>query len=355
MDYSKYVRICKRVNNKKRNYLVLNEAQCKHFPSSPNTALEMFSDLASCVSEYQGEKGLLVVGFAETATAIGATVATYLYCDFITTTREYLESDFIQFSESHSHATEQKLMMLDFKAYKHILFVEDEVTTGDTILKAVKQLRQCNPELKFSVASILNGMSEENLKHYDKEKIDVHYLVKLDNSEYAKQAEATALDGIFVNCFDNDVNTLYFDLRDTKHLTNIVEYNDDIDNICKCIPVGEKTKSILVLGTEECMYPAIRIGAYFEGKKYKVKSHSTTRSPIGVSLKEGYPLNTAYKLHSCYDWDRRTFIYNLDRYDEVFIVTNAEASNEGLSELITVVKAVGNTKVTKICLEEITQ
>ena len=40
------VRIAKRENNKKRNYLVVNPLQGKHIPVSPRKALEVFSKLA---------------------------------------------------------------------------------------------------------------------------------------------------------------------------------------------------------------------------------------------------------------------------------------------------------------------
>ena len=40
------VRIAKRENNKKRNYLVVNRLQGKHIPISPNESLKMFQALA---------------------------------------------------------------------------------------------------------------------------------------------------------------------------------------------------------------------------------------------------------------------------------------------------------------------
>ena len=68
------VRIAKRENNTKRKYLVVNRLQGKHIPVSPKNAFEMFDALAELVKEaYSGEQ-LLLVGFAETATAIGGGV-----------------------------------------------------------------------------------------------------------------------------------------------------------------------------------------------------------------------------------------------------------------------------------------
>ena len=69
------VRIARRENNTKRTYLVVDPLQGKHVPVSPTKALNLFSDLADEVRDEYADETLLVVGFAETATAIGAQVA----------------------------------------------------------------------------------------------------------------------------------------------------------------------------------------------------------------------------------------------------------------------------------------
>ena len=75
------VRIARRENNNKRKYLVVNRLQGKHVPVKPGEALSMFGALADTLKgKYEAEK-LLVVGFAETATAIGAAVAAELGAD----------------------------------------------------------------------------------------------------------------------------------------------------------------------------------------------------------------------------------------------------------------------------------
>lgn len=82
--------------------------------------------------------------------------------------------------------------------------------------------------------------------------------------------------------------------------------------------------SILILGTEECMYPALKLGAVLEdcGQNYSVRCHATTRSPIGVCADENYPITSGYKIKSFYDFDRATYIYNLCKYDVVVVVTD---------------------------------
>lgn len=66
------VKIAKRENNSKRNYLVVDPLQGKHVPVTPSAALNLFKNLAAEIQgKYEGER-LLLIGFAETATAIGA-------------------------------------------------------------------------------------------------------------------------------------------------------------------------------------------------------------------------------------------------------------------------------------------
>lgn len=134
-----FVRIAKRENNAKRSFLIVNPLQGKHIPVSPSQAISIFSDIAKLIyKEYKNEK-LLIIGFAETATAIGSQIAIDLKCDYIQTTREILnDAQYLFFSEEHSHATEQKLVRngLDSKidSYQRIVFVDDEISTGKTIL-----------------------------------------------------------------------------------------------------------------------------------------------------------------------------------------------------------------------------
>ena len=350
MGFENEVKICKRVNNTKRPYLVLNQLQCKHVPCSPLEALNMFDNLATKLQKYVGNQRVLVVGFAETATAIGASVAMSLGCDYVNTTREVFDAEFIEFTESHSHATEQKLIKFHSQDYDRIIFVEDEVTTGNTIMKIVNKLLKLNPNFKFTVASLLNGMSEENFSTYKEMDIEVVYLIKLDNSDYADRANAVKPDGTIYNIRPIADRYLKFSCSNTRKITDSLDYEDCLNNICAELP-EHKEKSILVIGTEECMYPAIHIGAYLEGRCNTVVCHSTTRSPIAVSNDEGYPLNVCYKLPSCYDSERKTFIYNLKKYDEVIIVSDADSTSSGMTALIYALKSVGNDSITIVSLE----
>ncbi|MDO4633482.1 MAG: phosphoribosyltransferase domain-containing protein [Eubacteriales bacterium] len=350
MNYSEnsLVRIAKRDNNKKRNYLVVDPLQGKHVPVSPSTALQLFRDLAETVKDRYNSERLLVVGFAETATAIGAQTALCLGAAYLQTTREVLpEVDYLFFSEEHSHATEQKLVKTDLDAVipqiDRILFVEDEVTTGKTILNIIHILEKTYPDqLKFAVASLLNGMDAEALARYQEKNIDLSYLVKTDHSRYPELADRCICDGTFLDCTEGaliSASTLRIDHAiDTRRLTDPAAYEAACCQLTRAIKnqTGDLSgKKVLVLGTEECMYPALYVGSALEQDGAIVRSHATTRSPILVGTGEDYPLHCRYQLKSLYDNERTTYLYDIGKYDSVIVVTDApETACEGTSSLL---------------------
>ena len=196
MEYTEHdlVRIAKRELNTKRPYLVADPLQGKHIPSSPSASLALFTALADTFRDaYPGER-LLLIGFAETATAIGAQAAVSLGTAYIQTTREAIpDAEYLFFSEEHSHATEQKLVKNDMDAVMphtdRIVFIEDEVTTGKTILNIISVLERVYPKgPAFSIASVLNGMPTENVLACEERGIRFHYILKTDHSDYAEKA-----------------------------------------------------------------------------------------------------------------------------------------------------------------------
>ncbi len=360
------VRIAKRENNTRRKYLVVNRLQGKHIPVSPKEALQMFRSLAELIKEAYPSERLLMVGFAETATAIGAAVAIECQAAYMQTTREVIDGvDYLYFSESHSHATEQKLVKTDLDKIigktDRIVFIEDEVTTGNTILNIVRLIQKTYAQpVSFAVASILNGMNEEALENYKNLKIPVHYLVKTAHDTYTEIAEQYQADGTCHICTKPQEKEVeqqkevqqQIEMQPTKEAQQPIEVQeisgwinarrlhtaDTYKQACeqlwqeiqqkygytKYTKETETGRRILVLGTEEFMYPALYVGAKLEEAGYTVRMHATTRSPIAVSKEEKYPLHTRYELASLYDKNRTTFVYDLAEYEEVLVLTDAQ-------------------------------
>lgn len=350
MKYSEQnlVKIAKRENNKKRSYLLVNPLQGKHMPASPIKAMQLFDSLADKIKDRYKDEKILFVGFAETATAIGARVAINLGDNYIQTTREIIpDVNYMFFSEEHSHATEQKLVKNDIdgiiKEVDRIIFIEDEITTGKTILNIIDILEKQYPnKLKYGVASLLNGMTDEHLSRYKKRKIEIQYLVKTDHSDYKKYADKYINDGDYIcNLSDEKIEVPILNIEgkmDARRLVNGKKYEEACQRLWNKVneKIGDiKKEKILVVGTEEFMYPSLYIGSMLENLENEVKCHSTTRSPIMVSRDKEYPLHTRYELRSLYDSERKTFIYDIDKYDRVLVITDSSLSEKkGIISLV---------------------
>ncbi len=350
--------VAKREKNNKRKYLVVNRLQGKHVPVDPGSCLEMFDALAEIVAgEYAKEK-MLLIGFAETATAVGERMAIDMDCPYMQTTRESIEGvEYLYFTEAHSHATEQKLVRTDLDKVidetERIVFVEDEVTTGNTILGIVELIwKEYGRKVAFSVASVLNGMDKDAEARYAAMGIALHYLVKTDHSCYEETAEGCKGDGSYYG-FPEEVSP--FRCYDAGGYINARRLHNGRDYEAACKSLYSRLnrwfcfrdrESVLVLGTEEFMYPAIYVAFRLEERGCLVKCHSTTRSPIAVGTEDGYPLHERYELHSLYEEERRTFIYDLGKYDKVFILTDAAGgSGRGISDLCKALEACGNKDI----------
>lgn len=358
----KLVRIAKRENNSKRNYLVINRLQGKHIPVSPSEAFAMFDALADKLREAYPGEALLLIGFAETATAIGARLAICLGSSYIQTTREHQPgASYLYFTEAHSHATEQKLAADGLgevlSHIRRIIFVEDEITTGNTILSILHILKKNYPSKHFfSVASLLNGMDLAARERFAAEQIDLHFLVKTDHAGYEKIADESPGGG-----------RMHLPDFGMRHPAEFLSIGDGINARCltsgaaygaACAILWEKIQEradigsgqdILVLGTEEFMYPALFIGEQLERQGNAVSCHSTTRSPILPGEGENYFPRRRYELASFYEDGRRTFLYDIRSYDRVFVLTDAPAERAAaVHSLANALISCGNQNITWI-------
>lgn len=349
------IRIAKRENNQKRRYLLVDPLQGKHIPADPGEVLGVFKGLAGLLEGAYGQERLLLVGFAETATAVGAAVAVELGAAYIQTTREEIPGvEFLSFSEDHSHATEQKLVKDDMdrivRQTDRILFIEDEVTTGKTILHIIDVLEREYPGAsRYAVASLINGMDAGALEVYRQRDIPLYYLVRADadKTAYIQAAESVLANGTYVpadldrGCLAGLRKIKIAGWMDARRLVRAGAYQEACEGLCAGISRQvdlSRFETLLVIGTEEFMYPALYLAQRAAGMGVAVASHSTTRSPIAVSRERGYPLHVRYELRSLYDPRRVTFLYDIGTYDAVLILTDAQQeSQEGVCSLVNAV------------------
>lgn len=368
INYSKneLYKIAKRENNTKRPYLLVNPLQGKHIPVSPAKSLEVFKELSDKLSlKYKGEK-LLIIGFAETATAIGAAVACNILEAkyFIQTTREIItDARYLLFSETHSHATEQKLVSNNLhemiEETDRIVFIEDEVTTGNTILSIINIMKDRYSLLspKFGIGSILNSMTTDTLNKFSKDDIDCTYILKLGNENYTEIANGYSSDSTLCRKtdfeLDDNVQIIINNYLNSRVGVDVLSYKKSCSNLAEsvnsyidCSELEEK--DILVLGTEEFMYPAMYCARIIE-KTFSAKSvsfHATTRSPIVPCSEDNYPIKSRNELVSFYDKDRVTYLYNLKKYDKAIVIHDSDYPNFGLCSLKATLNKYGCNDIT---------
>lgn len=339
------LRVAKRYRNAKRAYLLVNPLQAKHMPVSPTEALTMMRTLGEGLrQEFPGAR--LVLGFAETATALGAAVASRLGpdCAFLTTTREAGEGPgWVRFLEEHSHAAEQKLWGGDLDALLQetdtVLFVDDEISTGKTLRNMVAQLTRCWPALgekTLVAASLLNRVTPEQEEALADAGINCRCLVRLPQEDHTAQvADWTVTEAppaVPQNLSFRQETLPGEGLLDPRKTLRIGAYDRSCQAVAEAMlshtlgPVETLGKT-LVLGTEECMYPALRLGEKLERLGAEVCCHATTRSPIGLCDAPGYPIRSGWKLPSFYEEERTTYVYDLKEYDTVIVLSDTKKTD----------------------------
>lgn len=362
-EYKSIITVEHRSSNAKRDFLFVNKLQGKHIPTRTCEAFDLFDELAYKVETNLKGKVVLVVGFAETATAIGGYIADTLErCLYsIQTTRENCApaKKLIEFREEHSHATEQYLYG-DLEAmppFDYVLFVEDEISTGKTILNFITEFKKLKPGLKFGVASICNWQNEENKAVYRANNIDTFALIQgeLKDANAKMEVEVKESDVDYSGHQSHPDRCKYstlhmgknpFLVERTGRISAIDEYEEVLD---KAFDEADKfigkSKDILVLGTEEFMYFPMLLGEVLENFGRRVHTHATTRSSIDIlegSSDIHEEIVNKSKLHSAYDESRDTYIYNLRKYDKVIIVTDAAITDEFKYDIVSALTHHGN-------------
>lgn len=344
--------MCKRVNNNKRDFLFVNDSQGKHVPVSPVKVLKLFGDLYDKVyQELKDEKNILIVGFAETATAIAECLYRFSIDNefgknldvayYLQTTREDglcindIETLF-SFDEEHSHAVNQNLSIWKGKKEKLIfdtvLFIDDEITTGKTILNFINSFEKLKSNCKYYVASFANWQNGDDKDKFNSKNIGI---ISLYNGVI--KSDILSMDIRNKNVFDytnsglNKVSfkdLIYHNPRFGLSREQMLE-NKKIEasvGLYLCA-FCDKDDTVEVVGTEEFMQAPLKISYIIENfLESKVRYHATTRSPITVS--DDTVLYNGIKLPSAYDKSRITYLYNIKKCDKVFIITEKCASLE---------------------------
>ena len=316
------------------------------------------------------DENTLVIGFAETATALGRLIADHFSQAFyLTTTREEITGKCIEFKEEHSYVVEQRIAIEALSkshSFSQVVFVDDEFTTGRTLRNLAKELLKEVPSLrnskKFAV-TIIDRTNEENKANLKELGIEIVSLLSFTDDNFEEQVKDIEITE------PEKVPEVTKEIITVEHLGNIpnarLGYScGGIDTLAQNLLERYKNQiqqanNILVLGTEEFMAVPIYFAREIEKFGKSVVCHATARSPIGVLKPDGdelikgtsiteYPVKEGYKLVSFYQKERSTYLYSMNHYDLVFVLTDSKEIPKGaiktLSSLMSIYKNY-NTKL----------
>jgi len=154
--------------NPKRAHLLVSKVLGKHIPQSPSVVYGHGFALGRRVRDLLGaeEAGAAVVlGYAETATGLGHSVADGLgVAPYLHSTRRPVAGVAAAggFEESHSHATSHLLLPEDpalLVGDGPLVLVDDEFSTGNTVLNTVRDLHERYPRRRYVVVALVDMRS----------------------------------------------------------------------------------------------------------------------------------------------------------------------------------------------------
>lgn len=155
--------------NPKRAHLLVSNVLGKHVPQRPGVVYDAGYGLGVRVRELLGEEEAaraVVLGYAETATGLGHAVADGLgVAPYLHSTRRPVAGVEAVggFEEEHSHATSHLLLPEDaglLAGDGPLVLVDDEFSTGRTVLNTVRALHARHPRRRYVVVALVDMRSD---------------------------------------------------------------------------------------------------------------------------------------------------------------------------------------------------
>ncbi|SHI25729.1 phosphoribosyltransferase [Streptomyces sp. 3214.6] len=162
--------------NPKRAHLLVSNVLGKHVPQSPSLVHGHGFDLGRRVRELLGAQEAaeaVVLGYAETATGLGHSVADGLgTAPYLHSTRRPVAGVPTAggFEESHSHATSHLLLPEDpalLAGDGPLVLVDDEFSTGNTVLNTIRALHERYPRKRYVVVALVDMRSAADAGRLD--------------------------------------------------------------------------------------------------------------------------------------------------------------------------------------------
>ncbi|MEU0373869.1 phosphoribosyltransferase [Streptomyces sp. NPDC006283] len=312
--------------NPKRAHLLVSNVLGKHVPQSPGAVYGHAYALGLRVRDLLGPEEAaraVVLGYAETATGLGHCVADGIGpVPYLHSTRRPVDgvAPAGGFEESHSHATSHLLLPEDptlLAGTGPLVLVDDEFSTGNTVLNTVRDLHERYPRERYVVVALVDMRSTADLGRLETfaeeigARVDLVAMasgtVSLPDGVLAKGRDLVARHEPTVK--DTPPAT------DPRHVRVALDWPAGVPDggrhgfspahrtaLQAALPgmtaqvaeaVGD-ARRVLVLGCEELMYAPLRLALALERSEAvpEVRYSTTTRSPVLAVDDPGYAIRT---------------------------------------------------------------
>ncbi|WP_432249624.1 phosphoribosyltransferase [Streptomyces sanyensis] len=325
--------------NPKRAHLLVSTVLGKHVPQRPSTVRDAGYGLGVRVRELltpAEAARATVLGYAETATGLGHCVADGLGgAPYLHSTRRPVEgvAPAGGFEESHSHATSHLLLPEDphlLAGDGPLVLVDDEFSTGNTVLNTVRALHGRFPRERYVVVALVDMRGPEHRRALAEAADEIGArldLVTLASGTVRLPADVLARGRALVEAHEEQaagagaVDTrpreqaapakaahtpVRVDLRWPARLpdggrhgftpAHRAELDAALPAMADALAAAlHGARRVLVLGTEELMYTPLRLAHALEESadgSREVRYSTTTRSPVLAVDDPGYAIRT---------------------------------------------------------------
>nr|WP_252727683.1 phosphoribosyltransferase domain-containing protein [Curtobacterium sp. WW7] len=311
---------------------------------------------------------VLVLGFAETATALGATVAEALGAGYLHSTRHDPAgaTPAAGFDEAHSHATAHRLLPAEddwLPTDGTVVLVDDELSTGATARATIRALHAVAPQRQWVVAALVDLRSDADVAATEALATELGapvVVVALGRGRVAlPDGLTTTAADLVVTAAAPLTTTVGGPTTDGRHApsptsasrpdtvtvvtapptavdrtgtpaSRVRTPRTDVEGIAADLaPVltdesSQVPSRILVLGTEEHMATPLAVAdALRRRTTADVRSSTSTRSPVAVFDDPAWPIRSGIRHRShdvTVDGPGERYAYNVHGFDAVVVV-----------------------------------